>query len=158
MSTYTEDVGPAETKRMNLWHEVQILENMVVETGGSSTISEDTTNQQFSLGNNIRYRVNGQVYHKASGSNQWDLSSSSAGFSEVGSDEYCYILLTLESDGTTHAYKGKVADSFGEARLPMPPDGEAAIGYIKVNNLDLSSDEDISSSGDCSVHDGYDLS
>jgi len=153
MATYKEGYGPGPGyDRKAQWHETRIANNSAQNTPG---LDEGASGAGYvKTTNAIDYKVNGKLYTLSSSDDKWDLSGSGADFSTVGSDEYCKILLTLESDGTPGAFKGKVASSYDEAPLPMPPSGHSAIGYLKVNDIDFGTDS--IASGD---HiDGYDVS
>jgi len=152
MATYEENYGPSGINRRNDYNETDILQNMALDAAG---LAEGSTGAGYvKTANAIDYLIDGLLYTMSATDNHWDLSGSGADFSTVASDEYCFVILCLDSSGTAEAYKGPVADSYAQAHLPVPPDASSVVGYLKINDINFGTDS--ISSGD---HiDGYDLS
>lgn len=134
-----ENYGP-QNVRLNDFNAVHILSNMTRESPG---LADATSTGQVKTTSAVDYLVNGNIHSLSATDDLWDLS----GLTDLASGEYCKVLLTVDDSQNPGVYKGHVTASQGEAPLPEPPVGEAAIGYVEVAGSNDFDGESVSTSG-----------
>jgi len=143
-----------QSNRYNLWHYVKVLRNQVITpisltegTQGNVNLVIESNDTNWSAdGSEVlqaAYLLDGSM-HLIAGAAQvkadvWDCT----GLNDVGSSEYCKVLLTVDDSQTGQIHQGEIAASQSQAPMPFPDEvkngNQAVFGYIEANDHTWSS-------------------
>lgn len=98
------------------------------------------------IANTVEYMINGVRYQKTTAEIAFTATTHDITADADNVQEACY-LLSIDENGTVTITMGDVATGSGEAEVPDTPEGEAALGYLRLavaagsTDFDASTDE-----------------